>query len=304
MAQYAPPAGQPGSTAVSKDSSLVKAWATSCTLIRGYRQVNVPDSGYASVGDNLSVIGKAGENGVASLGDGGSATVQFSGTIANKPGPDFAIFENSFDDRFLELAYVEVSSDGSRFVRFPAISLTQDTVQIASFDYLDAKNINNLAGKYRAGFGTPFDLAELADSSGLDIQHISHIRIIDVIGTIAPAYARYDSKGKKINDPWPTNFPSSGFDLDAVAVLNASIVSDIEERLIERLSIYPNPAKDQVYISGNTGHLQILDVSGRTVLEQEVLADMSINCSDLPAGYYILRLSNSNTCFTTKLIKE
>jgi hypothetical protein len=33
-------------------------------------------------------------------------------------------------------------------------------------------------------------------------------------------YASYDSQGHQINDPWPTNFPTGGFDLDAVGVIN------------------------------------------------------------------------------------
>ena len=33
-------------------------------------------------------------------------------------------------------------------------------------------------------------------------------------------YSRCDSQGHQINDPWPTNFPTGGFDLDAVGVIN------------------------------------------------------------------------------------
>jgi hypothetical protein len=39
------------------------------------------------------------------------------------------------------------------------------------------------------------------------------------VGTLLPSHARRDSLGNVINDPWPTPFESSGFDLDAVAVL-------------------------------------------------------------------------------------
>jgi hypothetical protein len=52
------------------------------------------------------------------------------------PGYDFAIFENGFPfgsgSFYLELAFVEVSSDGKHFVRFNAISNTDTTQQIDS----------------------------------------------------------------------------------------------------------------------------------------------------------------------------
>jgi hypothetical protein len=33
-------------------------------------------------------------------------------------------------------------------------------------------------------------------------------------------YASCDSQGHQINDPWPTPFPTGGFDLDAVGVIH------------------------------------------------------------------------------------
>ena len=39
---------------------------------------------------------------------------------------DFCVFENAFNDSFLELGFVEVSSNGNDFYRFPSTSFTQD----------------------------------------------------------------------------------------------------------------------------------------------------------------------------------
>jgi hypothetical protein len=161
-----------------------------------------------------------GKSGVVSLGDGGIATLTFSAAIFNGEGFDFAIFENSFSDDFLELAHVEVSSDGINFFRFPSVSLSPSDVQVESFGLLDATQIYNLAGKYRLFYGTPFDLQDLANELGLDINSMTHVRIIDVVGSILPEFATYDSQGNIINDPWPTPFPTSGFDLDAVGVIH------------------------------------------------------------------------------------
>ena len=101
IAQFAPAAGQPGSTALRADSSCFINWASKCHVQRGLKQINLPDSGYASVGSAQSAIGQASTNGVASLGDGGIATLTFDPPISDGNGFDFAIFENTFLDSFL-----------------------------------------------------------------------------------------------------------------------------------------------------------------------------------------------------------
>ncbi len=227
---YAPAAGQPGSTAIHMDDPAFVGWATGWEdLVRGPQDINDPDGPAASFGAAENVLGKAAGNSfdVVSLGDGGRITLTFDGPIANGPGPDFAVFENGFNDTFLELAFVEVSSDGSHFFRFDAVSLTPPSPQVGGFGALNPTNLFNFAGKYRQGYGTPFDLQELADVSPLlDVNHVTHVRIIDVVGrvTAAPDNPSWspslDSLGNIVNDPYPTPFDSSGFDLDAIGVLN------------------------------------------------------------------------------------
>ncbi|HEY2762023.1 MAG TPA: PEP-CTERM sorting domain-containing protein, partial [Pirellulales bacterium] len=183
-----------------------------------------PGGGVVSFGTGASALGPAGTDttAIVSLGDGGHITLGLVQPITNGPGADFAVFENSFADTFLELAFVEVSSDGTNFFRFPSVSLTSTATQIGSFGALDPTNLYDLAGKYRVGFGTPFDLNELAGiSSLLDVNDVQFVRIVDVGGTINPQFASRDSLGNIVNDPYPTAFASGGFDLDGVGVINA-----------------------------------------------------------------------------------
>jgi hypothetical protein len=220
---YAPAAGQPGSTAIYKDDASFVEWATGCTVTRGPMNITDASKGYASFGTEANATGKAtGDSyGVVSLGDGGSAVLSFDKAICNGEGYDFAVFENGFNDTFLELGFVEVSSDGVNFFRFNNVSQTQTTTQVGGFGSVDCTNLNNLAGKYRQGYGTPFDLSELATVSPLlDVNNVKYVRIVDVIGCIQDGYCTYDSLGNKINDPWSTPFASSGFDLDAIGVMN------------------------------------------------------------------------------------
>jgi hypothetical protein len=190
----------------------------------GPQDIATPGSPPVNTGVATNALGSS--SSLVSLGDGGSITLGFSTPIANGPGADLAVFENGFLSggaglAFLELATVSVSSDGVHFFEFPAVSLTQTTTQVGAFGLLDASNLYDLAGKYIANYGTPFDLSELAGVSPyLNINDVTEVRITDVVGSIDPAYGTYDSQGHLINDPFPTPFASSGFDLTGVGVIN------------------------------------------------------------------------------------
>lgn len=208
---------------IPSSSSLFKGWATSATITRGLQNIASPSGALANYGTPANAIGPA-DGTLVSLGDAGVATLTFATPIVDGPGADFAVFENSFtsgSNVFAELAFVEVSSNGVDFVRFPAVSLTPTTTQVGSFGLVDPTNLHNLAGKHISGQGTGFDLSELIGlSSDLNLSAITHVRLIDVIGSINPSYGLADSLGNLVNDPYPTAFSSGGFDLDAVGVLN------------------------------------------------------------------------------------
>jgi hypothetical protein len=163
---YAPAPGNAGSTAIHKDSSIIVNWATGIDLRRGYLDISVPSMGDVSYGVASDALGPADGSTVVSLGDSGVATLTFDVPIINGTGPDFAIFENGFTDDYMEFAFVEVSSDGVTFVRFPSHSEVQSVSQIDNFSFSDCRMVHNLAGKYRTMYGTPFDLEEISGSPG------------------------------------------------------------------------------------------------------------------------------------------
>lgn len=173
--------------------------------------------------------------------------------IRDVSGFDFAIFENAFlsnttnpiygyiaGKMIAELGYVEVSSDGINFARFPSVSLTGGLV--GPYGTVDISNIYNIAGKHPNAYGvctgTPFDLSEIADepnvASGLvDINNISYVRIVDIPGSgdfyddavkcIDPCTLPdwdYYVTNHLIYDAWLT-WGSGGFDLEAIGVLHS-----------------------------------------------------------------------------------
>jgi hypothetical protein len=237
-------------TPIDMNSSAIKGWAT------GYQNL-----AYGSGVDNTwktpqKALGKAtGDTyDVVSLGNGGQITMTFSPPINNGSGPDFAVFENSISDSFLELAWVEVSSDGIHFVRFFNYSLS--TNPVGTYGTVDPAKVSGLASKFIKGKGTQFDLQHLEDIYNnpndpslphsaftpsfrnqltnnfpyLDLDNIRYVRIIDIIGD----GNAFDAFGNKICDPHPTS-GSGGFDLEAVAVMNQ--VSD--NRLAQNITFSP-----------------------------------------------------------------
>ena len=261
------------------------------------------------MGDSTSAMGAA-NGSVVSLGDGGTATLTFAKPIVNGEGFDFAVFENGFGTSggkaFLELAFVEVSSDGVNYTRFAATTHIQDTTQLAMAG-VDCTLLNNFGGKYTSGYGTPFDLEELANEPNLDVNNITHVRVVDVVGSINDLYATYDSEGNKVNDPYPTPFPSSGFDLDAVGVIHqkeetSTSVNDIAAL---KIGIYPNPAKDVVYLySNDTVQIIITDIAGKICYQSSFINHQTIDVTALSQGMYILHANSNGKTATTKLFVE
>ena len=138
--------GSATTDAISKDSPTLVAWANGNLT---------PDYG-AGVDATWKIPalahGPATGNAfdIVCLGNGGQIVMFFPLPISDGNGADFAVFENSFSPGFLELAFVEVSSDGVHFYRFP--SRSEGTTAVGPFSYtMDPTTLSGLAGKYNKG---------------------------------------------------------------------------------------------------------------------------------------------------------
>ena len=308
-AQFAPAQDQPGTTAMHADSSAFVAWAAGCTVERGPMRIDKPENGLASYGADSLALGKPGGTyDVVSLGDGGTATLTFESPIYNGEGPDFAVFENGFanavnpDTWALELGFVEVSSDGVNFFRFPAVTYVQTETQLGNAGSIVPAQLHNFASKYGAFYGTPFDLDEVEDNELLDKNRVTHVRIVDVVGNIDPEYATTDSEGHIVNDPWPTAFASSGFDLDAVGVIHDIAHNDVPENAVESIAVYPNPVRDRLMVKAED--LQSVEIYN--LVGQQVLASISdiIDMGALNQGIYFVRINADGKTVTKRVVKQ
>jgi len=242
---------------------IFRGWGTE---VISYNQAPGVDPRWCEPNKALGPATGRGDDDIFSLGDlsieqinqgvlPGQITLMFDEAIRNGGGYDFAVFENGLlsefttpagsaeGQMFAELAYVEVSSNGEDFVRFPAVSLTRQ--QVGLFGTIEISNVYNLAGKHpNSGgkcTGTGFDLQEIADEasviSGLvDINDIRYVRIVDIpgIGDFYDEAVKHIDPGTwpvwdcyannhPIYDAWNTSLvplhPSGGFDLEAIGVL-------------------------------------------------------------------------------------
>ena len=167
----------------------------------------------------------------------GYLTVMFPQAIQNGSGPDFAVFENGFtfgspNGLFMELAYVEVSSNGSDFAPFPSISLNSAPVELSAppFAGYDTSNVYNLAGRIAAGFGTPFDLSALLNdplvlNGSVNLVNIQYLKLVDI-----PGNGSYiDSAGHAILDNWLTTGGTGGFDFRLPVGQGVGVINMVPE---------------------------------------------------------------------------
>ena len=203
---FAPAAGQPGTTAIANENPSILRWADEAVLYEPGA-----DAGN-SFRDPEQALGPAEGNPfqVTSLGLNGELILSFSTPFENGEGPEFAVFENSFSRTFLELAFVEVSSDGENFFRFENESCSPSTATSAVL----ASDIDGLAGKYAGGFGTPFDLQDLPASPLLDKEQVRFVRLLDIVSG-----EETDSTGDTIYDVVFAG-ENGGFECDGIAALS------------------------------------------------------------------------------------
>ena len=289
--QYDPAGGELGSRSIHRSDASIESWADSAVYAPGYLQIDEKGQGRVS-GDPQYALGAA-DGGIVSLGDSGMITYYFAEPVLDREGFDFAVFENGFKSGeyyYLELAFVEVSIDGQTFHRFYNASNADTLNQIDFGGTAKPEWYHNLAGKHQAPYGTLFDLAEL----GLD--SVRYIRIVDVIGTVDTAYASRDSLGNVINDPWPTPFASSGFDLDAVGIVNGEMLSSKADLIEPELTGALIQQGDQIRLD-KLCSFEIYSLDG-TLLERGKSSAIQFKA----AGYFILRFKNEQVWYSRRVI--
>jgi hypothetical protein len=213
-AQAAPLAAAHASAVIDREDPRIAAWAGD------WLDYTPGESVDAAWREPRRALGPSTSDGydVLPLGEGGAVTLPTPWPLHDADGPELAIFENANPADFVELAFVEVSSDGHYFARFDTLTLVDAPVH--AYGTMDPTRLAGFAGAAPLGSGVAFDLGQLQDhplvrAGFVDLDAVRFLRLVDVPGDGRLA----DSLGQPIFDPYPT-FGSAGFDLDAVGFLS------------------------------------------------------------------------------------
>lgn len=83
--------------------------------------------------------------------------------------------------------------------------------------------------------------------------------------------------------------------------VDPSIVDNEEASSIQDLSIYPNPVKDDLYVRGRYDRAEILDLSGKKLMESPEKAVLDMK--DLRQGVYFVRFVRGEASCVKKIVK-
>lgn len=86
--------------------------------------------------------------------------------------------------------------------------------------------------------------------------------------------------------------------------LNGTILG-VEDFTENKISIYPNPATDQLYINiSGTAQVEVYSILGNKVIQQNLSEGTALSLHNLKAGVYMVKISQDGYTTTKKLIKK
>ena len=136
----------------------------------------------------------------------------------------------------------------------------------------------------------------------LDIRNNYNNNMLDMYATNNPNLRCIYVDDTNLLNPsfWHTDYYST-------FVTNENECNDLEIKndYSLEITIYPNPIKDNLYFENNSNEIfmnaNIYDISGK-LISSKIIEKNKINVSNLPNGFYILKLSNDKTSVTKKFI--
>ena len=104
----------------------------------------------------------------------------------------------------------------------------------------------------------------------------------------------------------PEDFTSAVMEIDYVRVfqLDALSVNTIADKPVTTVTIYPNPAVNQLHVKATDviQHLSIYDLQGRILIHKSVAQNQTTLQLNLPKGIYIVKTEGDNFQSIERLI--
>ena len=224
-----------------------------------------------------------------------------------------------------------ISAQASFFTKFSAsdfrlgVIITEDGVTGTSSGY---NHVNYYAGGGEGPMGGYENLPDPVPAAQMVYNHVGRA-ILGGFNGQAGSVPVVINDGDTVSYDFNYTIPAASdqANMHIVVVLidqtDGTIVSGFQRSVADALSvrdfsiaglkIFPNPAKDVLNISFESGEgnysINIVDMLGRTVIDQKFndvfgVQNIEIPVATLSQGYYILNVSNDKSAFSTKFIKN
>jgi len=201
-------------------------------------------------------------------------------------------------------AHLLINNHDGTFTDDPHFSNVTPVHRVAAIELADFDNNGSLdifiAGMNVVG-ETETKIAKIYNNNGSGVFTENTDNSFTGVDYSDADVADYDNDGKI--DLFYTGFDSNGFAYSKL-YHNGPVVK-INNILAEKFDIYPNPAHDILNINSLEKfnyHIQITDLTGESILNQTGEGNLRINISDLPAGLYLVKISDHHHSFVKKLV--
>lgn len=252
----------------------------SCSLDEAYPQF--PSAAYfENEGDESFTI----PNGSGFEGDNDQSYSNAIGDLNNDGLPDIIVSNINNEDIFL---WENQSNTTNNWLKVKLVGTTSNRQGIGS--WIEISSNGKVQVRYTAcgegylGQNSDYEFFGLGDATNIDYVKVKWLSgLEDVIYNVSP------------NQP-----------LTVVEGDNLLSVNDFSNDI----SIYPNPAKNQINIRSNSGFetlsYQIVDLSGRIVKENQIRLSYAmesyVDISMISSGVYLLKLKQNNKSLSQKII--
>ncbi len=191
---------------------------------------------------------------------------------------------------------------------YPTTSVLAPKLMLVSY----AKTSENISGTDTINITITNRANEILTFSSASFNDIHEItndfnKSIELAGAEDYTFSGYHTSGYFAEDTTKVTLESNGGELKIDIAFKNGVVQNIGPEFYNELVIYPNPAKNYLYIKNgaslNIEEISIFGLNGQVVLHENTFSTSGgINISQLKTGVYLVRLKTNGQVLSKKLL--
>lgn len=229
--------------------------------------------------------------------------------VASQDSETTITFPSSFGTTYLDTARTTTTVSGSSLGQLPGV----DSVKVISVSYIESDF--NASGTLTTAYGIFTSIRqdlERKTTTELYIKGLITGGIFTLFSTETDTAYSHQYWSNAAN----AKFPLVSYDVTATGVLTGSVIfttgfssnvnTSIKENEIKTISVYPNPAKDQLTIDNHEAinNLTVTDLRGKVIYSSNQITSNTIDINFLSKGMYVLTISTDSYTGTARFIKQ